>query len=127
MSYVSAGWEFSLAWNNEKEILTSWGNNKHGQLGRQKTSLSWSPSPVELQLQRASCDIKCGWSHVLVLDTNGDVWSWGKGTEGQLGRGTFTSSNVPSRIETLSQVKHIACGSSHSLCGKLYNMIHSLR
>ena len=60
---------------------------------------------TQLQLQRASCDIKCGWSHVLVLDTNGEVWSWGKGTEGQLGRGKFTSSNVPSRIETLSQVK----------------------
>ena len=58
MSYVSAGWEFSLAWNNKKEILTSWGNNKHGQLGRQKTSLSWSPSPVELQLDNNYFQVK---------------------------------------------------------------------
>ena len=31
--------------------------------------------------------VACGRSHVLVLDPQGDVWSWGKNTYGQMGEG----------------------------------------
>jgi alpha-tubulin suppressor-like RCC1 family protein len=41
---------------------------------------------VQLQLQKIS-QVACGWRHTLALTENKNVFSWGRGTSGQLGHG----------------------------------------
>ena len=52
---------------------------------------------------------------MLALDETSRVWSWGKGTEGQLGHGVFETSYNPQRIEGLIGITMVACGSAHSM------------
>jgi alpha-tubulin suppressor-like RCC1 family protein len=51
----------------------------------------------------------------MVLTSDGDVWTWGTGSEGQLGHGNTDSQNVPKRVEGLTNVTDIAAGNSHNL------------
>lgn len=46
---------------------------------------------------------------------NGDAYSFGRNTHGQLGLGDTTNRYIPTRIESLSNVKAIACDFTHSL------------
>ena len=48
--------------------------------------------------------------HCLALSAEGEVFSWGNGDDGGLGHGDDISRNVPSRIESLSCIEHIAAG-----------------
>jgi hypothetical protein len=43
------------------------------------------------------------------------VWAWGFNTNGQLGNGTYTDSNVPVAVSSLTGVTTIAGARSHSL------------
>ncbi len=51
----------------------------------------------------------------VALDDTGEVWTWGKGTEGELGVGTTTGANTPVPVPNLTNVKAIAAGSGHVL------------
>ena len=49
------------------------------------------------------------------VGTTTPLYAWGDNSEGQLGNGTGTSSDVPVPVSILSNVKAIAAGSFHSL------------
>ena len=72
--------------------------------------------------------IACGNSHILALDTEGNIWAWGDNTGGKLGLGNIAGSYYPKKITHLTvdgtssspipstlKWKSIACGSDHSL------------
>lgn len=44
-------------------------------------------------------DIACGNKHVIALDSEGGVWTWGNGAFGRLGHGNSTSLNKATRVE----------------------------
>jgi len=48
--------------------------------------------------------------HCLALSREGEVYSWGDGLFGSLGHSDGGKRNVPSRIESLSQIESIAAG-----------------
>jgi alpha-tubulin suppressor-like RCC1 family protein len=58
--------------------------------------------------------ISAGSQHAIALDSNGDVWAWGRGNEGQLGDGLQTTSNVPVQVSGL-KAGAIAAGGFHNL------------
>lgn len=66
---------------------------------------------------RDATSIAAGDFHSLVLRSDGTVWSWGKNTNGQLGRptGADTFSSVASRVPELPKVRAVAAGYDHSL------------
>ena len=88
-------------------------------------------------------DIQCGSNHVLCLDTNGNVWTWGNSQKGQCGKGQKgVNLFKPNRIK-ISHTKHnsddsktnndnnnkylkfnkIVCGAEHSfIVDTLYNL-----
>ncbi len=62
-------------------------------------------------------DVASGWDHVLAVDVNGDVFSWGKNTSGVLGDGTETDRSAPVWVPLPTGVKiaSVATGLTHSL------------
>ncbi|MGE5703537.1 MAG: Ig-like domain-containing protein [Clostridia bacterium] len=57
--------------------------------------------------------LKTGTSFSVAVKPDGSVWTWGRNYEGQLGDGTTTSSNVPTKLKDLSNVTDIAVGYAH--------------
>lgn len=73
--------------------------------------------------------IATGRHHVLYLDPEGQIWSWGLNAEGQLGNGTRTSSNTPVRVTMTGvladvDIVAVAAGGWHSMAldseGRVY-------
>lgn len=66
----------------------------------------------------------CGRNHVLAIDALGDLYAWGANNRGQLGDGTLSSRNSPTRIGTKSDWLTAAAGESCSFAidalGHLY-------
>merc|ERR1712154_168861 len=65
-------------------------------------------------------DIACGWYHNLAIDTNQNVYSWGENIFGQCANSDLSKNvSCPQKIEYFNEknleIKHIECGSNHSL------------
>ena len=69
-------------------------------------------------------DVQEGKNFTVALKQNGTVWTYGLNNNGQLGIGNNDNKEVPTKIETLSNVKKISAGASHALAlldnGKVY-------
>lgn len=98
---ISAGYNFGLALTSAGQVY-GWGDNSYGQIG-QNTSSGVHARAVLVkgvdgsgQLGNIKMVAAGGW-HALALDQDGDVWSWGRGVDGQLGDGP----NRPTRNEWL--------------------------
>lgn len=82
-------------------------------------ALGISPSvrtPVASAAQKPEIvDVAIGVRHVLALDKDGGVWSWGNDAGGALGHGDRTEVPTPKKIESLPPVTAIAAGDYHSV------------
>ena len=127
---IAGGGLHSLAVKSDGTV-SAWGNNYAGQLGNGTTTDS--TTPVQVSNLRGVTDIAGGVSHSLVIKKytvkkkrNGRTirrtitvpMSWGNNYSGQLGNGTTTNSTTPVQVSSLSGVKDIASGGSHSLALK---------
>jgi alpha-tubulin suppressor-like RCC1 family protein len=89
------------------------GENSEGELG--DGSFTDRSSPVQVSgLTSGVVAISAGSQHAVALMSNGDVYAWGRGNEGQLGDGLRTTSNVPVQVTGLSAAA-IAAGGFHNL------------
>jgi len=75
------------------------------------------PTPVPSMQDRRIVSVVSGYAHCLALSAEGEVYSWGSGAYGVLGHGDEGAGHgdegaraVPSRIESLSRIEHIAAG-----------------
>ena len=84
------------------------GGNDYGQqgLGDRKAHVK-EPEPIP-SLQHI-VQIACGWGQCLALTEDGQVYAWGRNSNGQLGTGERRSENVPTLL-TLKGITHIHCG-----------------
>lgn len=111
--------------------LYCWGENQAGALGRGNTSDSATPVLIDGQAHNIT-----DWAKVSVdgdiaggadgrtcaIRSNGDAYCWGDNSDGELGDGTTTQRNWPTKIEgahwsDISVSDNHACGIR---CGKLY-------
>ena len=62
-------------------------------------------------------DIAAGSSHFMILNDEGDVYSWGDNDCCQLGIGEGKEQKTPKKIDTLSKffINRISCGAAHSM------------
>lgn len=109
-------------------LVYSFGWGAYGQLGRGPWD-THLPAAEQIgqvvSLSRVS-KVSCGLIFSTCLTDTGQVWTWGSGDSGQLGRGAAsTQSSTPQRVESLSaNVIDIVCGESHVLAvgrrGEMY-------
>jgi len=93
----------------------SWGVNSYGQIGDNSTTQRYTPVSV-LGAVKTFCQISAGGIHVLGIDKNGRLWTWGFNSSGQLGDNSTTSRLTP--VSVLGAVKtfcKIYGGTSYSL------------
>lgn len=111
---IVCGEHFTLFLNDEGEVWKLGMIDTTGydtELAIMSAELRKIPLVVSVQ------SVACGLSHCLILDTFGDVWGIGDGSNGELGLGNFESSSItPVHISSLCNILSIACGYHQSFC-----------
>ncbi|KAI3825467.1 hypothetical protein L1987_06956 [Smallanthus sonchifolius] len=101
----------------------SWGNNDHGQLGLGDTEVRPNPQKVEKFNTLEAYEVACGASHTCVLayttktKSESVCWSFGRGSNGQLGLGTTKDSSYPEMVTELPGnllLVSVDCGLFHT-------------
>lgn len=100
------------------------GANNRGQLGKGDLVNSSVLSKLQDIEGYEVKDLSAGREHALALYSNGDVYSWGSNTIGQLGLGDKVDRMLPVKIQGVSNIKYIEAAYAHSMAitnsGNLY-------
>ena len=122
---VAIGIGVYAAIDTEGQVWT-WGVNWNGRLGDGTTNPRYTPERVKKTASPGDyltgiVSITAGGGAIAALDADGYVWTWGAGTDGQLGNGFTADSSYPVRVlqagannasSPLVGAVQIACGSS---------------
>lgn len=113
---VAVSTSHSMAVSNRGHVY-AWGRGKEAQLGNLSTDYLGVgvPQLVKGLLSHFVIQVACGATHSLAMDNNGVVFSWGKGSKGQLGQGRETTVREPRQIMALNHVSSISCGFDFSV------------
>ncbi|KAF4520878.1 hypothetical protein B566_EDAN007059 [Ephemera danica] len=142
---VNSGGKHCLALSAEGEVY-SWGEGDDGKLGHGTKNSCDRPRVVEALRGKEIVDIACGGAHSAAITSTGEVeallgykvidiacgsgdaqtlcitdddnvWSWGDGDYGKLGRGGSDGCKSPMKIESLAGlgVIKVECGSQFSV------------
>jgi len=114
---VVCGAEYTIAVSRSKEMIWSWGWGDFGRLGH------GNPMDIFLPKQVSNlCNVKikmvaCGDSHTMVITGSGEVFSFGRNQNGQLGLGTRIDCMLPTKIAAMKghEAVSIACGAEHTV------------
>ncbi|XP_076895194.1 ultraviolet-B receptor UVR8-like [Bidens hawaiensis] len=93
--------------NGSNLTCYSWGNNDHGQLGLGDTEMRANPQIIETFNTLEPYEVSCGASHTCVLaystktESQSVCYSFGHGSNGQLGLGTTKDSPSPEKVTGL--------------------------
>ena len=100
ISHVSAGYYHSLFVDTNGNVY-SCGRNSYGQLGHGNTSEKSTPTLIQYFIDNSITisRVYAGDFHSIFLDTNGNVYSCGRGNDGQLGHGNTSNKNTPTLIQ----------------------------
>ncbi|XP_071722519.1 ultraviolet-B receptor UVR8-like [Rutidosis leptorrhynchoides] len=101
IAQISGGWRHTMALTSDGKLY-GWGWNKFGQVGVGDYVDHCSPVQVKFPGEQKVVQISCGWRHTVAVTERQNVFSWGRGTNGQLGLGESKDRNVPMIIEALS-------------------------
>jgi alpha-tubulin suppressor-like RCC1 family protein len=119
---VSAGSNHCAAVKTDG-TLWSWGRNQFGQLGQNTLDIHRS-SPVQVGALTNWSHIDSGYGHCIAVKTDGTLWSWGGGGNGQLGDNTVVSKSSPVQIGALTNWAQVSAGDNFSVAittgGQLY-------
>ena len=113
---IAAGAEFALALTTGGQVY-SWGNNANGQLGfdiAKASSYTKVPTLISALSGKTVTAIAAGYDHSMALTDEGQVYSWGRNSSGQLGNGTSADSSTPVLVDSLTGVNYIAAGGLQS-------------
>jgi alpha-tubulin suppressor-like RCC1 family protein len=127
---VAAGADHNLAVDENGGVWV-WGRNNYGQLGKGNRSVAErNPSKLNLGDGVFAESVAAGFSHSLILTTDGEVLGFGRNNSGQTGQVTTTSvvtapSPIYKGLIELSEIRSIAAGTDSSFAitesGQLYS------
>ncbi|XP_072799353.1 probable E3 ubiquitin-protein ligase HERC6 isoform X1 [Vicugna pacos] len=117
VALVSCGKEHSLAVCRKGRVF-AWGAGSDGQLGTGEfKEINFIPKKIKTLTGIKIIQVSCGHYHSLALSEDGQVFSWGKNIDGQLGLGSeFPSQASPQRVRSLEGIPlaQVAAGGAHS-------------
>ena len=111
---IASGARHSLAIDSSGKVY-AWGHNGSGQLGNNSTVNALTPVAVQAPADKNIIQVSgSGWlgASSSALASDGTVYSWGRGFDGQLGDGTNNDSSVPvittiNLVDTPSTPTHV--------------------
>jgi alpha-tubulin suppressor-like RCC1 family protein len=109
---ISGGGDINAALMTDHTLM-AWGYNEFGAVGNGTTSTIGQWTPTEVSQSTGLTNVKMiatGWDHMVALDANGNVWTWGNNSAGQLGDGTTISSSVPIKVNGLGSIISVSAG-----------------
>ena len=121
--YISYGSNYTIVLMTDGTIWGTGINNSllnfgHGQLGLGNTSQVTSLTQIMLSGKIAK-SIYCGFTHTIVLITDGTIWGTGNNSRGQLGLGDntrrFTLNQMDTTMLSGKIPKSISCGDAHTI------------
>ncbi|MFM8529325.1 MAG: RCC1 domain-containing protein, partial [Ilumatobacteraceae bacterium] len=101
----------------DDQSLRCWGENSSGQLGRGSTTDQSSPgTAVGLPTGRHAVSVSGGISHACVALDDGTITCWGSNVDGELGRGTTSSSvtSPPAPLALSFAAVEVSAGTGYS-------------
>uniref|UniRef100_M8BZS0 Uncharacterized protein n=1 Tax=Aegilops tauschii TaxID=37682 RepID=M8BZS0_AEGTA len=96
---VVCGADHTAAYSDDEMQLYSWGWGDFGRLGHGNSSDVFNPQPVVALQGMKIKQVACGDSHCLAVTVTGQVHSWGRNQNGQLGLGNNEDSLLPQKIK----------------------------
>lgn len=113
---VSAGHPYTMAIKNDG-TLWGWGDNFWGNLGDGTYSDRTIPTQIGTDNDWVSV-IASFQQHTIAIKSDGSLWAWGRNTHGQIGNGSTTTANIPTRIGSETDWAIVTAGSYHTLAIK---------
>ncbi|XP_052077229.1 E3 ubiquitin-protein ligase HERC2-like isoform X2 [Mytilus californianus] len=115
---IAAGGAHSACITANGELYT-WGKGRYGRLGHGDSEDQSKPKLVEALKGYRVIDVACGSgdAQTLCITDDDNVWSWGDGDYGKLGRGGSDGCKIPMKIDALygQGVSKVECGSQFSV------------
>ncbi|XP_076028585.1 E3 ubiquitin-protein ligase HERC2 isoform X2 [Oratosquilla oratoria] len=115
---IACGGAHSAAITASGELYT-WGKGRYGRLGHGDSEDQLRPKLVEALGGYRVIDVACGSgdAQTLCITDDDNVWSWGDGDYGKLGRGGSDGCKVPTKIDALANqgIIKVECGSQFSV------------
>jgi alpha-tubulin suppressor-like RCC1 family protein len=115
---VACGYQHSVALSTSGVVYT-WGRNDYCQIGDNTFTSRSSPVQVTIFLTDSFIvSIAAGQHHVITMANDGQIFTWGYNSNGQVGDGTQTNRMFPFRLRGLiasTMMKYITAGYD-SLC-----------
>ncbi|KAF3508820.1 hypothetical protein F2Q69_00004960 [Brassica cretica] len=113
---VTCGADHTVAYSESRKEVYSWGWGDFGRLGHGNSSDLFTPLPIKALHGIRIKQIACGDSHCLAVTMDGEVQSWGRNQNGQLGLGDTEDSLVPQKIRAFEgiRIKMVAAGAEHT-------------
>lgn len=96
--------------------LHCWGQKNWGKLGNGGQADAAQPVVITVGGDLTIAAVAVGAEHTCAVATSGQLYCWGRNTDGQLGIGTTTYSPTPVRVGSATDWSRIAAGMRHS-CG----------
>lgn len=100
--------------------LWTWGRNSDGQLGLGSNNVNeirTTPTVIPSSSNNWK-KLSVGNDFIGAVKTDGSLWTWGNGADGQLGSNNTADVNTPSQVETSSYWVELSCGGYHTLAIK---------
>ncbi|MDR1197176.1 MAG: IPT/TIG domain-containing protein, partial [Candidatus Nomurabacteria bacterium] len=129
---IVAGNGTSLAIDTDGNLY-AWGLNNYGQIGNGNQTNVRAPMLVsggDLPVGTKFADVSAGAYHIVALSTDGKVYTWGQGDQGEMGDGSITEFNLTPKlvqggdISPTTVIRSITTGGYHTMAidvdGNLY-------
>jgi alpha-tubulin suppressor-like RCC1 family protein len=108
---ISQGYSHNLLLTKDGQVYV-WGWNTEGQLGLGDNGIRSSPTLITKFKGKRIISISTGKYTSYALDSEGNVYSWGYNSFGNLGLGDIESVNIPTLIPSLKGkfISFLSCG-----------------
>ena len=113
---VACGLNHCIALSRDLRVY-SWGDGTWGNVGVSNAPPLVTPTEMSSLSTCEVCAIYAGGYHSAAITLDGELYTWGRNTNGQLGQGIVTSAECsPTKVQNLGcKIKDVALGTSHSI------------